>query len=55
METAAVTDHGTMSGILDYYKTAKKAGIKPIIGIETSWRLVRDLTVIRARISSVFT
>ena len=35
MEAAAVTDHGTMSGILDYYKTAKKAGIKPIIGIET--------------------
>ena len=35
MEAAAVTDHGTMSGILDYYKTAKKAGIKPIIGTET--------------------
>ena len=35
MEAAAVTDHGTMSGILDYYKTAKKAGIKPILGIET--------------------
>lgn len=35
MEAAAVTDHGTMSGILDFYKTAKKAGIKPILGIET--------------------
>lgn len=35
MEAAAVTDHGTMSGILDYYKTAKKAGIKPILGVET--------------------
>lgn len=35
MEAAAVTDHGTMSGVLDYYKTAKKAGIKPILGIET--------------------
>ena len=35
MEAAAVTDHGTMSGILDYYKTAKKAGMKPISGIET--------------------
>lgn len=35
MEAAAVTDHGTMSGILDYYKTAKNAGIKPILGIET--------------------
>ena len=35
MEAAAVTDHGTMSGILDFYKAAKKAGIKPILGIET--------------------
>ena len=35
MEAAAVTDHGTMSGVLDYYKSAKAAGIKPILGIET--------------------
>ena len=35
MEAAAVTDHGTMSGILDYYKAAKAEGIKPILGIET--------------------
>lgn len=35
MEAAAVTDHGTMSGILDYYKAAKATGIKPILGIET--------------------
>ena len=35
MEAAAVTDHGTMSGILEYYKAAKAAGIKPILGIET--------------------
>lgn len=35
MEAAAVTDHGTLSGVLDYYKTAKAAGIKPILGIET--------------------
>ena len=27
MEAAAVTDHGTMSGILEYYKAAKAAGI----------------------------
>lgn len=35
MEAAAVTDHGTMSGVLDYYKAAKAEGIKPILGIET--------------------
>lgn len=34
MEAAAVTDHGTMSGVLEYYKAAKEVGIKPILGIE---------------------
>ena len=30
----AITDHGNMYGALDFYKAAKAAGIKPIIGIE---------------------
>ena len=30
----AVTDHGVMYGAVDFYKEAKKAGIKPIIGCE---------------------
>lgn len=34
MEAVAVTDHGTMSGTIEFYKSAKAAGIKPIIGIE---------------------
>ena len=34
MEAAAVTDHGTLSGILEYYKAAKANDIKPILGIE---------------------
>ncbi len=34
MEAAAVTDHGTMSGTLEYYKLAQEAGIKPLLGIE---------------------
>lgn len=34
MESAAVTDHGTMSGTLEFYKLAKDAGIKPLLGIE---------------------
>lgn len=34
MEAAAITDHGTLSGVLDYYKAAKEQGIKPILGIE---------------------
>lgn len=34
MEAVAMTDHGTMSGTIEFYKTAKAAGIKPIIGME---------------------
>ncbi|NLW78919.1 MAG: DNA polymerase III subunit alpha [Ruminococcaceae bacterium] len=30
----AITDHGVMFGCVDFYKAAKKAGIKPIIGCE---------------------
>ena len=30
----ALTDHGTMSGCVEFYKTCKKAGVKPIIGME---------------------
>lgn len=32
--SVAVTDHGVMYGIIDFYKQAKKEGIKPIIGCE---------------------
>ncbi len=35
MEACAITDHGTMSGAIEFYKAATAAGIKPIIGIET--------------------
>lgn len=34
MPAMALTDHGTMFGVMDFYKAAKKLGIKPIIGIE---------------------
>ena len=34
MEAVALTDHGTMSGTVEFYKAAKAAGIKPIIGME---------------------
>lgn len=34
MTAVAMTDHGTMSGTIEFYKAAKEAGIKPIIGIE---------------------
>lgn len=33
-KACAITDHGVMYGAVDFYKAAKKAGIKPIIGCE---------------------
>ena len=34
MSAVAVTDHGNMFGAIDFYKKAKDAGIKPILGME---------------------
>ncbi len=34
MKSLAITDHGVMHGVIEFYQEAKKAGIKPIIGCE---------------------
>jgi len=34
MPALALTDHGTMFGVIEFYNQAKKVGIKPIIGVE---------------------
>ncbi len=34
MPALALTDHGVMYGVVDFYKKAKEAGIKPILGCE---------------------
>ena len=34
MASCAITDHGTMSGIVDFYENCKKSDIRPIIGCE---------------------
>ena len=34
MQSVAITDHGVMYGAAEFYKKAKKSGIKPIIGME---------------------
>ena len=34
MDSAAITDHGVMYGVIDFYKAAKAAGIRPILGCE---------------------
>lgn len=35
MPAVALTDHGTMFGVIDFYRAAKQAGVKPIVGVET--------------------
>lgn len=44
MKAMAITDHGTMFGVVDFYKEAKKRNIKPIIGCEvyTAARSMKD-------------
>lgn len=34
MDTIALTDHGNLYGAIEFYKKAKKAGVKPILGVE---------------------
>lgn len=34
MPAIALTDHGTMYGVIEFYNAAQKAGIKPIVGVE---------------------
>ncbi|MGI6084137.1 MAG: DNA polymerase III subunit alpha [Acetivibrionales bacterium] len=44
MHSLAITDHGAMHGVIDFYKACKKEGIKPILGCEvyTAPRTYKD-------------
>ena len=48
MNSAAITDHGVMYGVIDFYREAKKNGIKPILGCEvyvaSNSRFDREIT-----------
>jgi len=48
MDSVAITDHGTMFGVLEFFEKAGKAGIKPIIGCEfyVAPRNLTDKTVL---------
>ena len=35
MTAVGLTDHGTLSGVIEFYKESQKRGLKPIIGVET--------------------
>ena len=53
MNALAITDHGAMFGVVDFYKSCKKAGIKPIIGCEvyTAARTMNDRDMDKDRYS----
>ena len=34
MDSLAITDHGVMYGVIDFYRAAKAAGINPVLGCE---------------------
>ena len=43
-DSLAITDHGAMYGVIDFYKACKAKGVKPIIGCEvyTAARSMKD-------------
>jgi len=51
MDSVAITDHGTMFGVVEFYEKAHKAGIKPVIGCEfyVAPRSLHDKTSIDAK------
>ncbi|MDY3112884.1 MAG: PHP domain-containing protein, partial [Helicobacter sp.] len=44
MESVAITDHGNMFGVIEFYKAMKEQGIKPIIGMEAYLQNGEDIT-----------
>ena len=38
----ALTDHGNLCGAIEFYKTAKGAGIKPLVGIDGKFHLLAN-------------
>ena len=44
MNAAAITDHGVMYGVIDFYKACKAADINPVLGCRYMLRRARVLT-----------
>ena len=55
-DAIALTDHGVMYGTIDFYRAAKKAGIKPIIGCAVKTKLAIETSAIwfRSALPRVF-
>ena len=48
MNSAAITDHGNMYGVVEFYKTAKAADINPVIGCEPAfWHRARTAALLQ--------
>ncbi|MBR6006665.1 MAG: PHP domain-containing protein, partial [Clostridia bacterium] len=49
MDSIAITDHGNMYGVIEFYKKCTKAGVKPIIGMEAyvAPKTIQDKTGMR--------
>ena len=45
MDSAAITDHGVMYGVIDFYRAARAAGINPILAVRCMLRRAPALTV----------
>lgn len=41
-KSVAITDHGTLGGIIDFYFQCKERGIKPILGCEFYWSFLKE-------------
>ena len=58
MNSAAITDHGVMYGVIDFYREAKKNGIKPILAVRFMLRQIpvstERLQVVRTGIIILF-
>ena len=53
MDSLAITDHGVMYGVIDFYRAAKDAGIKPILGCEVQ-DLIRKQEQVMINITTLF-
>ena len=43
MDSAAITDHGVMYGVIDFYKAAKAEGLTPLSAVKCMWRPIPGL------------
>ena len=53
MDSIAITDHGAMYGVIDFYKEAKKQGVKPVA--RSTWPRARARNTARSMVCAITT